>query len=34
MGRTYPGPGSTLGPAAVFGLIAARHMAGARVAVG
>ena len=27
MGRTYPGPGSTIGPAAVFGLIGARHMA-------
>lgn len=27
MGRTYPGPGSTLGPAVVFGLIAARHLA-------
>lgn len=27
MGHTYPGPGSTLGPASVFGLIAARHMA-------
>lgn len=27
MGRTYPGPGSTLGPAVVFGLRAARHMA-------
>lgn len=27
MGRTYPGPGSTLGPAAVFGHIAARHIA-------
>lgn len=28
MGHTYPGPGSTIGPAAVFGLRAARHMAG------
>lgn len=27
MGRTYPGPGSTLGPAAVFGHIAGRHLA-------
>ncbi|PWD51542.1 3-oxosteroid 1-dehydrogenase [Serinibacter arcticus] len=27
MGRTYPGPGSTIGPAAVFGLRAARFMA-------
>ncbi|HEX8497230.1 MAG TPA: FAD-binding protein, partial [Actinomycetales bacterium] len=27
MGRTYPGPGATIGPAAVFGLRAARHMA-------
>lgn len=27
MGRTYPGPGSTIGPAAVFGLISARFMA-------
>ncbi|WP_421733947.1 FAD-binding protein [Cellulomonas sp.] len=26
MGRTYPGPGSTIGPATVFGLRAARHM--------
>lgn len=30
MGRTYPGPGSTIGPAAVFGLRAARHMARSR----
>ena len=29
MGRTYPGPGSTLGPAAVFGYLAARHVAAA-----
>lgn len=27
MGRTYPGPGSTIGPATVFGLRAARHLA-------
>jgi len=27
MGHTYPGPGSTIGPAAVFGLRAARHAA-------
>ena len=26
MGNTYPGPGSTIGPAAVFGMRAARHM--------
>ncbi len=32
MGRTYPGPGSTIGPAAVFGMRAGRHMAGAAVA--
>jgi 3-oxosteroid 1-dehydrogenase len=25
MGRSYPGPGSTLGPTTTFGLIAARH---------
>ncbi len=30
MGRTYPGPGSTLGPAVVFGHRAARHMAATR----
>ncbi len=28
MGRTYPGPGSTLGPAVVFGHRAAQHLAG------
>ena len=28
MGRTYPAPGSTLGPATVFGYIGGRHMAG------
>ena len=27
MGRTYPGPGSTIGPATVFGMLGARHMA-------
>ncbi|HJE51773.1 MAG TPA: FAD-dependent oxidoreductase [Tessaracoccus flavescens] len=27
MGRTYPGPGSTIGPAVVFGMIGGRHMA-------
>jgi 3-oxosteroid 1-dehydrogenase len=30
MGRTCPGPRSTVGPAAVFGLRAARHMARCR----
>ena len=29
MGHTYPGPGSTIAPASVFGLRAARHMAAA-----
>lgn len=28
MGHTYPGPGSTLGPAIVFGYIAGNHIAG------
>lgn len=27
MGRTYPGPGSTIGPAVVFGMRAVRHLA-------
>lgn len=30
MGRTYPGPGSTIGPAVVFGWVAAAHAAGRR----
>jgi 3-oxosteroid 1-dehydrogenase len=29
MGRTYPGPGATIGPSAVFGYCAAQHAAGA-----
>ncbi|QXT63926.1 FAD-binding protein [Tessaracoccus palaemonis] len=32
MGHTYPGPGSTLGPAAVFGHIAGLHLAGRALA--
>ena len=27
MGRTYPGPGSTIGPAMVFGMIAGQDVA-------
>jgi 3-oxosteroid 1-dehydrogenase len=29
MGRTYAGPGATLGPAMVFGYLAAQDMGGA-----
>jgi 3-oxosteroid 1-dehydrogenase len=32
MGRTYPGPGSTIGPAVVFGWLGARHAASRREA--
>ncbi len=32
MGRTYPGPGSTIAPAVVFGYRAARHAAASRAA--
>jgi 3-oxosteroid 1-dehydrogenase len=30
MGRTYPGPGSTIGPAVVFGWLGAQHAASRR----
>ena len=32
MGRTYPGPGSTIAPAVIFGHLASRHLAARRPA--
>lgn len=34
MGRTYPGPGSTIGPALVFGFRAGKHMARVPATIG
>ena len=30
MGHTYPGPGATIAPAMVFGMIAGRHAASSK----